>query len=76
MRINDFEADDQDTLGEKTKEKEGAVTVKPSNAVGIDGQNVEFNGKPLNEDHIALNLFLEYKEHENFCLLCTEKNPF
>ena len=48
MKIDDFKADDQDTLREKTKQIENNVALSTSrNAVNFDGSEVDVDGKSL-----------------------------
>ena len=70
MKIDDFKADDQDTLEEKTKQNEQALKVSTSrNAVDVDGSGLnkekDINGEFLDQDNAELKLdenFQKYRE--------------
>ena len=48
MKIDDFNADDQDALEEKTKQNTKALKVGTSrNVVNVDGSEVDVDGKSM-----------------------------
>ena len=53
IKKDDFKADDQDTLEEKTNQNEEAVKVSKSrNVIDVDGSGVDVDGESLNEENI------------------------
>ena len=55
MKIDDFKADDQDTLEEKTKQNEKAVRfsmLRNDVNVNVDGSEVDVDGKYLDKENL------------------------